>query len=277
MGVIANGTITTGQLNAQNMTAANTWNHSMMDEASTAEDKYHDKFYMSLNAKPDAIKTWIKFSQGTTNNDFPYATLSAVAFNGEYYQDPEPKEGDKSGPVVGGTAYTATDVSDVASRVSGKAQNKQITVTGWSELVVPFDYATYANNNAEAKAILITVSTNATPGKGSANDQVFLDDMELLYYANVTDIKYKGSSINGFNPDVKSYDMDYEVPSANDFAAIVEGVAATTICQIIQTENGYQAIVYAISADLATANAYVFNFINPAVTLEGVQFNSNLV
>lgn len=273
-GVIANGTITNGQLMAESTTAANTWNHSQMEENSTATDKYGDKFYMSLYAKPDAIKTWIKFSQGTPNNDYPYATFSAIAFNGEYYQDPEPIKGEKSNILSGSTAYTQDDVDHVASRVAGKAQNKQISITGWRELVVPFDYATYASNNAEARAILITASTNATPGKGSANDQVFLDDMELLYYANVTDIKYKGSSINGFNPDVKSYDMDYEVPSANDFAAIVEGVAATTICQIIQTENGYQAIVYAISADLATANAYVFNFINPAVTLEGVEFTS---
>ena len=149
-----------------------------------------------------------------------------------------------------------------------KAQNTSISTTDWSELVVPFDYASYASNNAEAKAILVTVSTNATPGKGSANDQVFIDDMELLYYANVTDIKYQGTTISGFDTNVTSYDMgECEVmPSVNDLAATVEGVSATTAYQVIETEDGYQAIVYAISGDLQTAHAYVLNFTKPVVT-----------
>lgn len=272
LGVIANGTVTTGQLNAQHMTAGNTWNHSMMEESSTATDNYGDRFYMELNAKPDAIKTWIKFSQGSTNTDFPYATFSAVAFNGEYYQDPEPKPGDKSGPVVGGTSYTQENANNVAARVAAKAQDKTITVTDWRELLLPFDYT---GHTAEARAILITVSTNATPGKGSANDQVFIDDMELLYYANITDIKYQGTTVSGFDPAVKSYDMGEidAMPAVSDFAATVVGQSATTAYQVVETSSGYQAIVFAISGDLQTAYAYVFNFDKPATTLAEILEN----
>ena len=256
-GVVANGTITNGQLMAQSMTAANTWNHSQMEQTSTATDNYGDKFYMPIYAKPDAIKTWIKFTQGSPNAQYPYSTLSAAIFNGEYYQDPEPKVGDSSA-FFNGTKYTQADRDAVLARMVAKAQNTSISTTDWSELVVPFDYASYASNNAEAKAILVTVSTNATPGKGSANDQVFIDDMELLYYANVADIKYQGTTISGFDTNVTSYDMgECEVmPSVNDLAATVEGVSATTAYQVIETEDGYQAIVYAISGDLQTAHAY---------------------
>ena len=265
-GVVANGTITNGQLMAQSMTAANTWNHSQMEEASTATDNYGDKFYMPIYAKPDAIKTWIKFTQGSANAQYPYSTLSAAIFNGEFYQDPEPKVGDSS-KILGGTKYTQDDRDAVLARMVAKAQNTSISTTDWRELVVPFNYASYASNNAEAKAILVTVSTNATPGKGSANDQVFIDDMELLYYANVTDIKYQGTTISGFDTNVTSYDMgECEVmPSVNDLAATVEGVSATTAYQVIETEDGYQAIVYAISGDLQTAHAYVLNFSKPVV------------
>ncbi len=266
-GVVANGTITNGQLMAQSMTAANTWNHSQMEQTSTATDNYGDKFYMPIYAKPDAIKTWIKFTQGSPNAQYPYSTLSAAIFNGEYYQDPEPKVGDSSA-FFNGTKYTQADRDAVLARMVAKAQNTSISTTDWSELVVPFDYASYASNNAEAKAILVTVSTNATPGKGSANDQVFIDDMELLYYANVADIKYQGTTISGFDTNVTSYDMgECEVmPSVNDLAATVEGVSATTAYQVIETEDGYQAIVYAISGDLQTAHAYVLNFTKPVVT-----------
>ncbi len=262
---IANGTITNGQLNAQHMTADNTWNHSMMEEASTATDKYGDKFYMPLNAKPDAIKSWIKFSQETPNNNYPYATFSAVAFNGEYYQDPEPKPGDKSA-LWGGTTYTQDDANNVAARVAAKAQDKNIVVTDWRELILPFDYT---GHTADARAILITVSTNATPGQGNANDQVFIDDIELIYYANVTDIKYQGTTINGFDPAVKTYDMGETdvMPAVSDLAATVEGASATTAYQVIETQTGYQAIVYAISGDLQTANVYVLNFNKPATPL----------
>ena len=37
------------------------------------------------------------------------------------------------------------------------------------------------SRGGQPKAILVTITTNATPGKGSANDSVLIDDLELIY------------------------------------------------------------------------------------------------
>ena len=62
-GIIANGTMTTGRMNAG-----------------------------AMYSRPDSIAMWVKFNQGTPNSDHPYATVSAVITDGTYYQDPEDKD-----------------------------------------------------------------------------------------------------------------------------------------------------------------------------------------
>lgn len=259
--VVNNGTMTNGQLNAQSMTAANTWNHSEMDQSSSATDKNGDKFYTALLAKPDAIKAWLKFSQGSVNTNYPYATLSAVLFNGKYYQDPEPKKGDKSA-IVSGTAYTQADVDSAAARVAAKAQNAQITTGDWRELSIPFNY-TNVNN---AKAILVTVSTNATPGQGSDGDKVWVDDMELVYNAAISNIALNGVTVEGFNFNAatKNYDITYSGEALNltadNFVVTTQGVSAIVVKNVENLGCGnYRIAIGVTSPDFKNGEVYTIN------------------
>lgn len=187
-GIVNNGTMTNGQLQANSMSATNTANHSEMDKSSTAKDKYGDKYYTPLTGTPDALKLWLKFTQGTAQSTYKYATVSAILFDGNYYQDPE----DKTYP-----------------NVVAKAQNKQITTGDWRELTIPFDYDSYASNNASLAAILMTVSTNATPGKGSSGDKVWIDDVELVYNSELASVTYNGTAVSVASAmDLSSEDYD---------------------------------------------------------------------
>ena len=172
IGIVNNGTFTTGQLNAGSMSAENKANHAEMDKSSKATDKNGDKFYMPLTGHPDAMKVWIKFSQGTEDKEFPYASASAIIFDGSYYQDPEDK------------TYT---------NVVAKAANRTIATCDWTEFTIPF---VYENNNVEPEAILVTFGTNATPGKGSDGDKVFVDDMVLVYNSELSSVKYNGNDVS---------------------------------------------------------------------------------
>ncbi len=158
-GIVANGTMTTGRLNAGSMSAADVQNHSYMDCSSTDTDKYGDPFYQQLTERPDSIAFWVKFTQGTPNAAHPYATMSAVITDGTYYQDPE------------NNTYT----NKVAT-----AKNNTIAVTNgqWVRCVTAFDYL---DTQLEPKALLITFSTNATPGQGSGSDEMLVDEVELIY------------------------------------------------------------------------------------------------
>ncbi len=246
--VIANGTMTNGRLSADAIAAADPKNNSNTDLSLTDTDKNGDPFYTKLYAKPDAIQLWLKFRQGTASEQYPYATVSSVITDGTYYQEPEDK------------AY---------NNVVAKAQNKQITTGDWRLLNVPFDYASYAGNQAEAKAILFTVSTNATPGQGSDNDQVWIDDIQLVYNASISGLQYKGKPIAGFNPETETYTIEnYEgIPVPDDFMANVEGQSAV-LGKIVETTGAaHVAKISVVSGDLKTAKTYVVNF--PIKALKG--------
>lgn len=158
---LANGTITTGRMYAGDYTPSSSKNHAQMD-MSVTETSNGTPYYAELSEKPDYIAAWLKFISNDSEN--PYATISAIITDGTYYQDPENKE------------YT---------NVYAKAKNAGIVSNGgkWQRIVVPF---TIQNGGITPKGILVTISTNATPGKGNENDVLYVDDLELIYTQQVT-------------------------------------------------------------------------------------------
>jgi len=244
----ANGTITTGQLKAGAASATSTDNNSFLDLKNEAVDGNGDPFYTILNGQPDAIKVWVKFKQGKIdekNKDYKYATISAIITDGTYYQDPEDK------------AYT---------NVVAKAQNKEIESKDfeWQEITVPFDYASYATNNAETKAILVTLSTNAQPGVASSSedepDVLLIDDISLVYNSHLASLKVKGTEVEGFDKNVLSYDLKGEgAISVDDIEAVSDGQGAYVTKAIEGTDKGVKVTITVTSNDLKTTNVYTLN------------------
>ena len=237
--VIANGTMTTGRMNAGSPTAADaTGNYAYADMSMTEVDGNGDPFYTPLCSKPDSIVAWVKFKQETPNAQHPYATISAAITDGTLYQDPETQ------------TYT---------NVVAKAKNNKITTTGgeWKRISIPFEYT---QNSVDTKTILVTISTNADAGQGSGNDEVLVDDIELIYNAKVTGLKIKGQKVSDFKADQTEYTMELnEVITADDIEATVEGKAAHIIKQVEQTEGGYACTIQAIGGDMKTTTSYVVN------------------
>lgn len=237
--VIANGTMTTGRMNAASPTAADaTGNYAYADMSKDDLDGNGDPYYTPLCSKPDSIAAWVKFKQGTANAEHPYATISAIITDGTRYQDPET------------TTYT---------NVVAKAKNNKITTTGgeWKRISIPFEYT---QNTVDPKTILVTISTNADAGQGSGNDEVLVDDIELIYNAKVTGLKIKGQKVSDFKADQTEYTMELnEVITADDIEATVEGKAAHIIKQVEQTEGGYTCTIQAIGGDMKTTTSYVVN------------------
>ena len=244
--VIANGTMTNGVLNAGSMSAADASNHSETDLSSTSKDANGDPFATPMYAKPDSVKFWMRFTQAKAQASYPYAAFNAVITDGTYYQDPENK------------TYT--------NKVAVAAPNKaDMTVGDWRLVSCPFDYASYAANGAEAKAILLTVSTNATPGKGSYSngvaDSVYVDDLELVYLADIKSVSFKGATLDLTNTDIDIADDD--VISASDFVVEKIGEDAKVTTLVEANAKGYQAVISVVSGDLNTQKTLVFNFNKP--------------
>lgn len=241
----ANGTMTTGRLQAGSVTATDAANCSFLDMSSTDTDGNGDPFYTVLNGRPDALSVWVKYKQGQVNEQYPYATVSAVITDGTRYQDPEDK------------AYT---------NVVAKAQDKTIESKGfeWQNLVIPFDYTSYASNDAQAKALLVTISTNAQPGVGSSDaenpDMIIVDDISLVYNSHLASLKVKGTEVEGFDKNVLSYDLKGEgAISVDDIEAVSDGQGAYVTKAVEGTDKGVKVTITVTSNDLKTTNVYTLN------------------
>ena len=233
-GIVANGTMTNGKLMAGAMSATSTSNHAEMDNANGTDD-----FYMPLYAKPDKFNVWLKYTQGTANANNK-ANVSVKTFDGTYYQEPADK---------------------VYTNLSGSIVGGQITAGDWTFYSFPFDYDSYAANNVASEAIFVTFSTNGNPGQGNKNDALYVDDMELVYLGNMTDLRYKGTTIEGWNPAVTTYSMEISgEPNLDDFTATIEGASAVVTKSMEQNADGsYRIVISVVSGDLQTATAYIIN------------------
>lgn len=257
LGIIANGTMTNGVLNAGSMSAADASNHSETDLSSTSKDANGDPFSTPIYAKPDAVRFWMRFVQAdpSATADYPYATFNAVVTDGTYYQDPEDK-----------TYHNKVAVA--------APKSSDMTVGDWRQVTCNFDYAKYASNKADAKAILMTFSTNATPGKGSAvtsgfklvkADSVYIDDLELVYAAGIKSISFKGQALDLATIQTTGIELAAdEAVSAADFEVVKEGEDAKVTKLVEATADGYVAVITAVSADLKTQVAYEINIKKPA-------------
>lgn len=255
-GIVNNGTFTTGRLSADNMSAANTDNNAQMDKSSDATDNNDEKFYMPLSGHPDAVKVWIKFSQGTANAKHPYASANAVIFDGSYYQDPEDK--------------------DYTNKVA-MAKNNTIATCGWTLFTIPFDYDSYKNNegvtnyNNAGGAILVTFGTNADPGQGSSGDKVWVDDMELLYYSELASATFDGNAIsfNGTSATVNEYyDASKLNITSNGHGAKVETSMDESKQLLTVTINGDN-----ISEDATNYHTYTIQFKKYGYDLLSLAYN----
>ena len=252
-GIIANGTMTTGRMNAASMSAADPkGNYAYLDMSSTDKDGNGDPFYTPLYSRPDAVSVWVKFSQGTPNSDHPYATVSAVITDGTYYQDPENPDN---------IPYT---------NVVAKAKNNTIATTGgqWKQIVIPFTYTEY---NVDPKAVLITVSTNADPGQGSDGDEVLVDDIEFIYNAKVTGLKVKGQAVTGFSAEQAEYEMELnEAIAADDIEVAVEG-KPHVVKNVEEKDGEYICTIDVIGSDMKAKSSYIVKVKSSATGIRSIQ------
>ncbi len=231
-GIVANGTMTTGRMNAGSMVASDPANHAYIDMSQTDLDGNGDPFYVALNSRPDSLVLWVQFHQGTANSDHPYATVSAAITDGTRYQDPEDQ------------AY---------DNVVARAANNKIAVTGdeWHRISIPF---VYTGSSVQPRAIMVTVSTNADPGQGSNGDEVLIDDLTLVYNSRLASL-----AVDGFQPNI----FNYEVPTAinaDNLVAEANGQGAYVLKSVVDEGDTEKVIIDVFAADLRSQSTYTVSY-----------------
>ncbi len=151
--VKANGNMTLGRINMGSTSPSDPANHNI---SLTADPNFSE----ALTDTPDSIVFWVKYNAANGSSE---ARMKATLHDDYDYRDPE-------------DATSATHV--VATAVLNYSPTN-----GWVRMSVPFDYSGPATGNTH---ILVTFASNATPGGGDVDDEVYIDDIELIYNVNAT-------------------------------------------------------------------------------------------
>lgn len=208
----ANGNCTNGQINAGSTSAGDaSKNYNFSDPSNSG---YNTPFA----GNPDSLVFWAKYipGGGSVTDNSNKARAHAVITTNARYQDPE----------TGNSA--SVRIADAT--INYKATSSK----GWQRLSVPFVY-TQLDRNSVAY-MLITFSTNETPGGGNSSntssDQVYLDDVEMIYNHALTSLKMNNTAISFTNGKATSN----AVFSESDYT-----FTATTNAKAAKTVIGYDA------------------------------------
>lgn len=241
--IIANGTITTGRINAGSASAADTKNHSFTNMDVEAADANGDPFYTQLYGLPDSLAVWVKFKQAIPQADHPYATISAAITDGTYYQDPEDKTYDN---VIARAKNNTIESKDFA----------------WQRISIPFTYEkddeTVLNGR---KALHVTISTNADAGCGST-DSLYIDDIKLIYGCELSQVEVLGQPIE-LTDGVYEYSTSYKgtselTPDDIKVVSASRGCHIVKSVELLDNATGGAVEITVLSADLNEKRTYRF-------------------
>ena len=153
-GVVANGNMTNGRIRAGSTTAESDDNYNYTSRSDA-------NFNTPLTTIPDSLTVWVAF---------------------------KPKDASKGNARITTTIHGDTDLKQLAKSGDSPANmvcataNVEIAATStsavvWKRMSIPF---TKGSNN-DPRYILATFNTNKTPGGGSDGDELYVDDICLIY------------------------------------------------------------------------------------------------
>jgi len=156
LGVVANGNITNGRMNAggTSTTDPNNYNYTQRSESA---------FNTPISQLPDSLTIWVCFRSTSTSSR---AQVKAVVHGDADYKI----KADGTEEPANMHVATATQSFTRTAQANG-AYN-------WTRLSIPFNNSGPCN---DVRYILMTATTNETPGSGSTSDDLFVDDVLLVY------------------------------------------------------------------------------------------------
>ena len=240
VGIPANGNCTNGQINAGSMTATDAAGNYNFSDPSNGS--YNTPFV----GAPDSLVFWSKYVPADNNpaNAVNRSRAHAVITTNTRYQDPE------------AVSYAAVKIAE--AEVNYAATDD----LGWQRVAVPFTYS--GLDPAQAAYMLITFTSNQTPGGGSAYqegglfnkkdypDYVYLDDVEMVYNHALKSLTINGTEVvfaDGQATTEQVYsDADYQLE------ALTDGKAAKSFIGFDAASNC--VYVYVVPDNYSQARAY---------------------
>lgn len=235
LGIVAQGNLTTGCINAGATSASNKANYNF---SKTSDPKKSE----TLSKVPTAIRFWAKFVPAAVNAQHPNAHMEAVVHDNTNY-----------------ITYSSPSYESAAEKahVIAKARKDFPTTNGeWVEFTAPFELT---GNAADGQLyIIVNLATNADPGQGQSGDQLYIDDVELLYdteYDEVPVVKSEakyGTFCAPFDVNVPYGMKAYTVQGVNADTSLdmveVQGTVPANTPVILEGDGAKSLVAYGVAA-----------------------------
>lgn len=207
LGFIANGALTSGQMQLAEADMSS-------DDNGNRTIQNNEEFNHRLNAKPDSIVFWAKVVNARDNH---FACCHLYIHDNYNLQDP------LAGNQAGYESHIVGKVPsyDFTNTTGGVAVDN----SGWRRHSAPIIYDGCPSNDPQF--ILVTFSTNRSAGVGTADDALYIDDIELIYNPNLSSITVNGQNIPNFNQNTTEYYIDVPCGGTNYISATTASPRAT--------------------------------------------------
>ncbi len=240
LGVVANGALTSGQMQLVSLNTSSASNGNRTIQS-------NNDFNHRLNAKPDSIVFWAKVVNAS---DGSQACCHLYIHDNFNLQDP-----------LGGN-----EDSNFKSHIIGMVPSYNFTNNGstWQRHSTPIRYdGDTCRSTNDPEYILITFSTNYLAMQGANNDKLYIDDIELIYNANLSSITVNGQNIPNFNQNTTEYYVDVECGGTNYISATTASPRASYTTSL--SSDGKTATITVNHGD--KTKTYTVHY-HPAVTTQ---------
>ncbi|MBO5958276.1 MAG: T9SS type A sorting domain-containing protein [Bacteroidales bacterium] len=218
MGIVANGNMTTGRIYAGNMTADSDDNYNFTKRSDA-------NFNTAFTSMPDSLTVWVAFKSKSETNAKITTTI---------HGDTDLKQLAKSGNSPANMVCATADVLIPTTSTSAVV---------WKRMTVPF---TKGSHN-DPRYILATFNTNVTPGGGSDGDELYVDDICLIYNPTLNMELLAQTEFDGSN-------MNIEVPFTLDGSMSVYNLNKSDNVVIAQLSDASGSFANPIELGRVTTN-----------------------
>ncbi|MGN0032223.1 MAG: hypothetical protein ACI358_00325 [Candidatus Limimorpha sp.] len=158
LGVVVNGTITNGRINAGSMNSDN------KEDNYAFTSRVSPDFSTPINIIPDSVALWVCFRAKDVSSEANFIVLihgdTDFHYSGPGYSSPE----DSICAIAGPLHFKRTS----------PAKSDEYH---WKRISIPF----VKKSDVSPRYILFLLSTNKKAGEGSSKDELFVDDIELIF------------------------------------------------------------------------------------------------
>lgn len=245
LGVTANGNMTNGRINAGSMSATGTGNYNYTQRSDS-------RFNTPINTVPDSLAIWVCFRSASADQN---AQVRAFIHGDADFKSVADGSLDPADKLVATAACSFTRTSTAGGSFT------------WRRLSIPF-----VNNGPcnDPRYILLCVTTNEVPGQGGTSDDMYVDDVLLIYNPS---IHMETIASESYHPgDVLN--IQYTLTGTMS-AENLNGAANQVIAQLSSADGSFSNPTELFRT--TTNNSGNFNVALPSDILEGDHYRIRLV